>query len=402
MGTSLTLFRIAGIELKVHWSFALILIWGAVTYGVTTGNWIAGAAYGVLVILLLFVCVTLHEFGHAVAARRYGVRVPSITLLPIGGVAQLERMPDKPSHELAISLAGPLVNVALVVLLLPLAWAVSALSGAPNAGLNPGAWIERSQGIGISNLLSYLAAVNLVLALFNLLPAFPMDGGRILRALLAMRLPYVRATRIAVVVGRLVAVPLAIWGIASGNILMLLVAFFVYMGGGAERDAVEVRTVLERIPVQKAMVPVMQRLYTSETLQRAVDLIISSYQQDFPVFDLGNRYAGVLTRTRLVDSLRALGPEARVGEALTGMRPMPMLPLGGTLADVWEQMARSGSRVVVIQDGGQFVGLLNVEDITEIVHVMGAAFERTSGPPPATSLPTSLTSDLPPSPPERI
>lgn len=392
VGTSLKLFQVGGIEVKVHWSFALILIWGAVSYGATTGDWVRGGIYGVLVILLLFVCVTLHEFGHAVAARRYGVAVPTITLLPIGGVAQLERMPEKPAQELVIALAGPAVNVALAVILLPVAMGVGALTGVPNAGLNPAGWVDRVAQMGPANLLYYLAGVNLLLAIFNLLPAFPMDGGRILRALLALAMPYVQATRLAVFVGRLIAVPLAIWGIFSGSILLLLIAFFVYVGGGAEREAVETRSILGRIPVARAINRESQRLYTTESVQRAVDLIMSSYQQDYAVFDLGNRFVGVLTRTRLVDALRSVGPEARIGEVMISAQQVPNVSRSMNLADVWELMNGSGSHVVAIQEEGHFVALLSLDDIAEVMHVMGAAMARSAQQlPQPPAIPASLT-----------
>jgi stage IV sporulation protein FB len=382
LGTSLTLFRVSGIEVKVHWSFVLILIWGAVVYGATGQGLLAGALYGVAVILLLFVCVTLHEFGHAYVAKYYGINVPTITLLPIGGVAQLERSPEKPSQELWIAVAGPAVNIVLAALLIPLALLFNGAGGAGGLGLNPNAWLGQVMQPGLGNLLAYLAAVNLLLALFNMLPAFPMDGGRVLRALLALNMPYVRATRVAVTVGRLLAIPLAIWGIVGGNILLLLIAFFVYVGGGAEREAVESRSVLGKVKVSSALAGDTQRLYTSETLQRAMDLIMTSYQADYPVFDLGNKFVGVLTRPRLVEALRTQGSEARVVEAMIPADRAPTVAPTATLADVWEVMATSGAHVVVVRDGSEFLGLLNSDDITEVVHVFGAALERNPNHPP--------------------
>lgn len=390
MGTSFTLFRVGGIDVRIHWSFVLILIWGAVSYSFGGANPLWGALYGVLVIVLLFVCVTLHEFGHAVAARRYGIGVPHITLLPIGGVAQLERNPEKPGQDLVVSLAGPLVNVVLALVLYPLALLVGSLTGVAAAGWNPYAWMARSAQMGPANLLYYLAAVNLLLALFNLIPAFPMDGGRILRALLAMKMPMVRATRIAVFIGRLVAVPMAIYGIVDGNVLMLLIAFFVYVGGGAEREAVESRNILGKVKVRNALNRAEERLYTSESIQRAVELIMSSYQSDYPVFDLGNRYVGILTRARLVEVLRTRGNEVRVVDAMIPADEVPVLPPTGTLADVWEVMAEGGARVVAIKDGYEFLGLISAADIAEVVNVMGAALEHGSPVPP---LPPAIAQD---------
>ena len=369
----------------------LILIWGAVSYSFMGSTPLVGALYGLLVIVLLFVCVTLHEFGHAIAARRYKIQVPHITLLPIGGVAQMERNPDKPLHELVIALAGPAVNLLLVLLLYPLALALDALAGVPAAGLDPREWMGRALAFGPANLVYYLAGVNLLLALFNLLPAFPMDGGRVLRALLALTMPMVRATRVAVFVGRLVAVPLAIWGIVDRDVLVLLIAFFVYVGGGAEREAVESRSILGRISVRNALNRSAERLYTSESIKRAVDLIMSSYQSDYPVFDLSNKWVGVLTRNRLVAALRERGNEVRVGEVMVPAADVPALRPAGTLSDVWETMQQSGSRVVAIREGADFLGLISAEDIAEAMNVMGAAFEHERTIPPAQ--PPAITLD---------
>ncbi len=385
MGASITLLKVAGTELKVHWSFALILIWGAFAFGVSASSPLFGMLYGMLVIVLLFVCVTLHEFGHAIAAKRYGIKVPTIVLLPIGGLANLERMPEKPTQELAIALAGPLVNVLLVVLLTPLVMVGSQIEGVRGVNffqLNE--MLDRVRTPGVTNLLVYLVGMNLMLALFNLLPAFPMDGGRVLRALLALTTPYVRATRIAVMVGRLLAIPLAIWGILSGNILMLLVAFFVYVGGGAEREAVENKTVLRTVRVGSAVNQESARLYTSERLERVIQLIMTSYQVDFPVFDLGNRFVGVVTRPRLVEALRTIGPEGRVVDVMLPASQLPMVEHDTNLAVVWEQMARSGSRVAVVQEDGEFVALINLEDISEVFQVLSATMDRTPQNPTPT------------------
>ena len=243
----MTLFTVFGIEVRVHWSFILILAWGAFIYSGGAADPLTGALYGVLVILLLFVCVTLHEFGHALVAKYYKINVPHITLLPIGGVASLERMPDKPLQEFFIAIAGPLVNFVIAALLFfPTQW-----SGAFAGLTSVQQLIAQMQTPGVSSLLLYLLVTNVGLGLFNLLPAFPMDGGRVLRALLAFGMPYVQATRIAVFVGRLMAALFAIWGILNGQIFLLLIAFFVYVGGGSEQEAVESRAVLRNVKARK-------------------------------------------------------------------------------------------------------------------------------------------------------
>ena len=398
MGTSLTLFRAFGIEVRVHWSFLLILIYGAFAFSASGLSTVLGALYGVLVILLLFVCVTLHEFGHALVALYFNVKVPSITLLPIGGVASLERMPDRPQQEFLITLAGPAVNFAIAALLLPLtalALASEMQGRLTTADFNFFMRSVRDPGVG--NLLVYLVGTNILLGLFNLLPAFPMDGGRILRSLLAMALPYIQATRIAVFVGRLMAVFFAVWGIFGGNIFMLLIAFFVYVGGTSEREAVESRAILRQYRAGQTLTQGAARLYVSELLDRAVELTMNTYQTDYPVMDLGGRFAGVLTRPRLLQALKEYGHQARIVDAMVRADAVPTCRPDANLADVWETMTMSGGRVVAVKDGEQFLGLLTIDDITEVFHMMSAAQDhddRRPGPPAVRQAPGENTVDV--------
>jgi Zn-dependent protease len=377
MGSSLKIARIWGIDIQVHWSFILILFYGAYLFSRGAGNVLTGAVYGVIVILLLFVCVVLHEFGHALTAKYFGVNVPHITLLPIGGVAQLEHMPRKPMQEFLITIAGPAVNFALALLLLPIALLAVSLSvraGTISTTL-PGLW-RAAQSMSLTGFLVTLASMNVLLGIFNLLPAFPMDGGRILRALLALRLRYVQATRIAVLVGRGMAILLALRGIFVGDIFLLLVAFFVYVGGRGELEAVEGRYILNDFSARQAVNKDAHVLYTSEPISRAVDYIMTTYQGDFPVYDLGHNLVGVLTRPRLVATLRGQGQDGRVVDVMIPRAQVPATTADTTLADVWEEMMQSGSRVIIVQDQGQFLGLITLDDISELIQVMGAAKER--------------------------
>ena len=371
MGSSLTLFRLFGIEVRVHWSFLLILAYGAFFYSNSQLGQIGGALFGVLTILLLFVCVTLHEFGHALVAQSYHVAVEHITLLPIGGVASLERIPENPLQEFNIAIAGPLVNFAIVLILLPLRL---LMTGEP---FWPGfsTLMQQMQEPTVSGIVTFLIMTNLTLGAFNLLPAFPMDGGRVLRALLAMTMPYVRATNIAVLVGRLMAGLLFLWGIFGGGVFLMLIAFFVYVGGGSERHAVTSRHVLRDVQARDALTPQAEKLYTSEKISRAVDLIMASYQTDYPVFDLSNNYVGVLTRARLVDALKTVGPDGRIPDAMIAARHIPECTPTTNLADLWDTMLQSGMRVAAVKDEGQFLGLITIDDVTELFQVIGARLD---------------------------
>lgn len=383
MGKNLAEFQLFGIDIKIHWSFVLILAWGALLYSMGPFGLLWGSIYGVLTFLLLFACVTLHELGHALAARRYGIGTRSILLLPIGGVANLERMPEKPNQELVIAIAGPLVNVGIVLLLLPLVMLVNP-NGAADM-LSGQAMDNNIRDPGFTNLVTALVAMNVLLVFFNLLPAFPMDGGRVLRAFLAMVMPHPAATRAAVLVGRLMAVGFALYGIFSGNIGLLLIAFFVYIGGSAELEAVTSRAVLRKVLARSALTPDAVRLYTSERIARGVDLVMASYQTDFPVLDLGGRFVGVLTRQRLVNALRDAGPDARVVEVMLPADQIPVVAPTVDLAHVWEIMALSGGRVVAVQDGQLFLGIITSEDIAEVFQIMDATLENEQGQPPGSA-----------------
>lgn len=375
MGSSVRLFRAWGIDVQVHWSFLLILVYGAFLYS-GRGNALVGAVYGIVVILLLFVCVLLHEFGHALTAKYFKVNVPHITLLPIGGVAQLERMPRQPFQEFLIAIAGPAVNFVLTVLLLPVALLVVGLGMGSGDLSSLLAYAQtRMMTPSLDGLLVYLAVTNFALGIFNLLPAFPMDGGRVLRSLLALAMPYVRATRIAVMVGRVIAIGMAFMGL-GGNIMLLLIAFFVYVGGRGELEAVESRYVLKDFRARQALNREARQVFTSESIDKAVDLIMTTYQADFPVFDLGSNFVGVLTRPRLVGFLRTQGREGRIVDVMVPAQEIPVVAPDTTLADVWDRMMEAGSRVVAVKEQGRFLGLITLDDISELIQVMGAAKEQ--------------------------
>src|SRR5574341_912145 len=248
MAQSVRLFRVGGIEVRVHLTFLLLLIWAAYYWGSLSQSALNGAVFGVIVTLLLFVAVTLHELGHSLQAKRFGVRVTSITLLPIGGVAQMEEIPEQPSQELRIAMAGPLVNLgiaaALIVVALVLdARAVLTLDELRRA-LGTTSW---------AGMLAYLTTANLAMAAFNLIPAFPMDGGRVLRALLATRMDYVKATRIAAAIGQGFAWLFGFWSVAARQWTLTLIAVFIWMGAAGEARTVEVRGALRGGQVREAM-----------------------------------------------------------------------------------------------------------------------------------------------------
>lgn len=363
MGGSIPLFRISGIMLRMHVTFPLILIWGAIQFGVLNGQGLPGAIFGVVVFLLLFVIVVLHELGHSYAAKYYGVGVKEIVLLPIGGVAQLARIPEEPVQEFVIAIAGPLVNFVLAVVML-------ALGLVLGQGFE---WISLTalrEGMGTLNLLSianYVFISNLFLAIFNLIPAFPMDGGRVLRALLAISLDYVTATRIAAAVGQALAFLFGLWGFLGGGFFIIILAIFVYMGASQESQVVQIRHTLGNLKVGQAYSHGARTLPPAATLQDAVELTLSSFQADFPVCD-GDRLVGMLTQARLLEQLSQRGPETPIGAVMV-TEVTPARP-GDEVFVVQQRMVESNIDALPVVEDGQFLGLITSRDISELYRLV--------------------------------
>jgi Zn-dependent protease/CBS domain-containing protein len=365
MDSSVPLFRIKGIAVRMHMTFPLILIWAALQYGFLARQGWMGAAFGVIVTLLLFVIVVLHELGHSTAALRYGVPVRQIVLLPIGGVAQLERMPENPAQELVIAFAGPLVNFLLAVIL-------AGAGLAAGADLHPGAMLQSLEGLGNgspASVYGYVFISNLFLGIFNLLPAFPMDGGRMLRALLAIRLPYLRATSIAVTIGQGLAWVLGLWGFLGGGFFLILIAIFIFLGAGQERRMIQVRSVLGGFIVGQAYTRHCAALRPSDPLTEAINLTLRSFQSDFPVCD-GEEFLGLLTHAGLVQALHHQGPNTPVAQVMqTGLPPVNRAE---GLFDVQQRMAGRKVDALPVVENGRFLGLITNRDINEVYRLLSS------------------------------
>jgi Zn-dependent protease/CBS domain-containing protein len=357
MSWSLPIFRVAGIQLRIHITFLLLIAWLAFGYYAQGGS--AVAASRVIFVLLLFLCVVLHEFGHAFAAKAFGINTPDITLLPIGGVARLERMPEEPVQELIIAVAGPLVNVVIALGLF--------VAGGFQALLNP----SNIEGGG---LVAQLLTINIMLVLFNLLPAFPMDGGRVLRALLATRLSYARATQVAANVGQGFAFVFGFIGLLW-NPFLLFIALFVYIGASQEAALAQMKDVSRRFPVSSAMVREFRTLLADDSLQEAVDALLATSQHDFPVVDDAGNVAGLLTRQDLIGALRKNDPSLRVGDVMR--RDIPTVTTGTRFEDAFRIMQECNCPAVPVLDRmKRLVGLLTPENVTELMMVQSAMPQR--------------------------
>jgi Zn-dependent protease len=355
MKWSWKLGSVAGIGVYVHATFLILIAW------IGAGSWFEGGsaadvAADIGFIVALFGCVLLHELGHALTARRYDIQTRDITLLPIGGLARLERMPEEPRQELVVALAGPAVNGLIAGAL----WLALDLLGAPGVGPE----LDLLDGPFAARLL----VVNLFIALFNLLPAFPMDGGRILRALLATRMDYVGATQVAANIGQAMALGFGLVGLMA-NPFLVFIAFFVWIGAAAEASMVQVKSALAGIPVAHAMLTEFETLRSDDPLERAIALTLATSQKDFPVIDAGG-VAGVLTQERLLRGLEEKGRAATVGSICeTGIGAADSHEmLEGVLARIESQRAVS----VPVTHGNRLVGMLTLDNVGELIRIQAA------------------------------
>src|SRR5215212_6719186 len=351
MSLSLNIGTIAGTQVRVHITFLLFLAWIFFT-SYAAGGAAAGWS-GLAFMVLLFACVVAHEFGHIFTARAFGVATPDVTLYPIGGVARLERIPEQPHEEFLVAIAGPLVNVVIAI-------ALVGLAGANLHGDDLAA-VETARGA----LVDRLATVNLFLALFNMIPAFPMDGGRVLRALLATRLGYVRATEIAAFIGQGLAFVLGFAGLFS-NPMLIFIAVFVYLAASSEAHLVALRAMSRGVPVSSAMMTQFATLMPQALVEHAVQTLLRTSQGEFPVVDDAGKPVGLLRRDDLVRALKEQGPDARVGAAMSS--PVPTIGHRRCLEEAFRLLQeKSAPAVAVVDNMGRLVGLVTSETIGEML-----------------------------------
>ncbi len=362
MRWSFKVARIAGIDVRIHATFFLLLGVVAYFYGLEGG---AGRGFSaVLIWLLVFLCVLLHELGHALAAKAYGIPTVDITLYPIGGIARVERMPEKPVQELVVAIAGPLVNVVIILVLGGVLWATGDMNVGSIAG-HP-------------NTLQALFATNVVIVVFNLIPAFPLDGGRVLRAVLATRMEYARATKIAAGIGQGLALALGIFAAFNGWILMILIAIFIYMAAEGEAAIVQMRSVTAGLPVSSAMVTRFDTLDHRSTLNQAIDVLLGTSQHEFPVLDDNGGFAGLLTKHDLLVALRNSGADTLVTDVM--VKGLPTVLPQTSLDRALDFVRQAGvSALPVLDNTGRLVGLFTPENVSELLLVKAALGKKKRG-----------------------
>ena len=357
MAWSFTIARIFGSEVRIHVTFFLLLLWIGVAHYQQGG--MPAAISGVIFILALFACVVAHEFGHALMARRYGIRTPDITLLPIGGLARLERMPEKPRQEIAVALAGPAVNVVIAAVLILVL----------GAGIDTDA-LQALENPTVS-FLARLASVNVFLVVFNLIPAFPMDGGRVLRAVLAMRYSRVHATQIAARIGQGLAFFFGFLGL-MGNPILIFIAIFVYLAATAEAQQTGLQDVARNIGVRDAMITRYEALGPQSTIGDAADALLRTTQHEFPVIDGGGHLRGVLTRNAMIAALSATGPATPVLDAMA--TNIPVIGLNSQLEKALQAMQAANAPAIGVVDADQrLVGYISPENIGELMMIRSAS-----------------------------
>jgi Zn-dependent protease/CBS domain-containing protein len=372
MKWSYRLGKVAGIDVNIHVTFTLLIAWVLLTHWFT-GQTLGAALSGLAFVIAIFGCVLLHELGHALAARRFGIGTRDITLLPIGGVARLERMPEKPLQELWVALAGPAVNLLIAVVLS--VWLVMNNQLVPlnQLGVVTGPFIER------------LLVVNVLLIVFNMIPAFPMDGGRCVRALLALRLEYAQATRIAAGVGQVIAVGFVVLGLFS-NPFLLLIGVFVWLGAAQEARYATIKAALRGVPVQRALLRDLPILSPTDSLARAVDAFMTSPLPKAVVVEQG-KIVGAVSALDLVAHLQRYDPTTPVAGVM--QRNIQALELPATLDGALTRLHEARATLMPVVSQGRFVGVITMDQLNQFVALQTALqryTERAAGADPGSIL----------------
>jgi Zn-dependent protease/CBS domain-containing protein len=360
MKKALSFPKIAGIDISIHWTFLILIVW-IVFSNLRAGLDTIQVIWSVVFILSLFVCVTLHELGHALAAKRYGIQTKDITLYPIGGVARLEKMPDKPSQELVVALAGPVVNFLITLILSPLLLKTDWLQNEPAKVLI----------IGPNNFLPMLGLINVWLAVFNLIPAFPMDGGRVLRALLSMKMSRVKATQIAAGIGKILAFGFVLLGFYS-NPFLIFIGLFIILGANAEEQMVITQSLIVDLTAKDAVMKNFIPIERVETISKAVTLLLDGQAKNFLITDNGLPY-GSISRDDIIRGIKHFGENESVEKI--SQTNLFTVNSSTSLNDVFMEFRKSRTPLILVKDENRFLGIIDADNVAELIMINSARKE---------------------------
>ncbi len=356
MSTSLNLGTYSGIKVQIHWTFWLLFLFiGFLVYS-QGGSW-QTLFWHSLFILCIFFCVVLHEFGHALTARKFGIGTRNITLLPIGGVANLKKIPENPKEEFWIAVAGPAVNIIIALILYPF------ISLETYSAMDAETLQEELGMITSGNFLFYMFIANIALVLFNMIPAFPMDGGRVFRSLLAMKFGRVEATRIASGLGKFLAVFFFLFGLFY-NILLAIIAVFIWFGAHSENITIQQIDLMDGYRIRDAMITEFTILHPDDHLGIAVDRILSTTEQDFIVME-HDRIKGILFMADLVSALKTIGKHAQISDVMD--TEFSILNTEEPLYSAYKKLKRDNRNFFPVTEYGRLVGVLDMNNINEFL-----------------------------------
>ncbi|MDT8066781.1 MAG: site-2 protease family protein [Terriglobia bacterium] len=356
---SIPVGRIFGVELRIHATFALLLIFLVATGSVRSGT--LGGVRSLVLLGIIFGSVILHELGHAVTAMKFGVVVRSIVLLPIGGVTLMDdqtRTQPNPKRDIRIALAGPMVNLVLAVF-----FGTGALLFFPQANLWAQPWVSAS------NLIRSLVWTNFFLGAFNLVPAYPLDGGHILRAWMSYRMDHLTATRRSVMIGQMFALSLLVIGAGMRDPWLTMIAVILFFGAQIENRSAIFQSVLEQVRMEDVMLTDFKTLSPADTLEDALHKVVHSLQDDFPVVR-GGDMVGTISRQRIMETLRIQG-NGYVQGAMN--RFFQIAQRNETLASLFRRIGQTGISIIPVVDGEHLVGIVTLQNLTHSIAALAEA-----------------------------
>ncbi len=353
-----------GIKVFVHWTFLILIAWIFISY-YRLGQGFTEALTGVLFILVLFTCVVLHEFGHALTARRFKIVTKDITLYPIGGISNLERIPSKPSQEFQVAIAGPIVNLVIAAVL----WIL--LKSAGHVFTFENTRDIRLTGADFGMNLIY---VNILLAVFNLIPAFPMDGGRVLRSLLSMKIDHSKATKVAAMIGQILAIAFVFLGFFY-DFWLIFIGLFIFLGAGAESRVEELKHALEGVKAESVMMTNFIAVSPDITLQKAAEEILGSNEKSLLVMDNG-KLMGILDYKNIVEGMHKGLEHQRVSDFITG--DYYKFNANEDLSERFMQILQGGQSLFPVMNGDRVAGVISSDNLYRWIQSRPYLFHKAS------------------------